>query len=126
MSERERHLFLNGLTEIRAELERGVDRHTKSIVTANIEVLLNHCMRFYERQFHYPQECEQGCADGFRTSAGFLLRRRQASGTGVALCAVFRECKRVVTGPYSAKLSGFCKENRVFFLQGKNNGCIAI
>lgn len=51
MSERERHLFLNGLTEIRAELERGVDRHTKSILTANIEVLLNHCMRFYERQF---------------------------------------------------------------------------
>ena len=51
MSERERHLFLNGLTEIREELERGVDRHTKSIVTANIEVLLNHCMRFYDRQF---------------------------------------------------------------------------
>lgn len=46
MSERERHLFLNGLTEIRAELERGVDRHTKSIVTANIEVLLNHCCVF--------------------------------------------------------------------------------
>ena len=51
MSERERNLFLNGLTEIREELERGVDRHTKSIVTANIEVLLNHCMRFYDRQF---------------------------------------------------------------------------
>ena len=28
-----------------------MDRHTKSIVTANIEVLLNHCMRFYDRQF---------------------------------------------------------------------------
>lgn len=51
MSERERHIFLNGLMEIKAELERGVDRHTKSIVTANIEVLLNHCMRFYDRQF---------------------------------------------------------------------------
>lgn len=51
MSERERHIFINGLMEIRAELERGVDRHTKPIVTANIEVLLNHCMRFYDRQF---------------------------------------------------------------------------
>ena len=51
MSERERNLFLNGLTEIREELERGVARHPKSIVTANIEVLLNHCMRFYARQF---------------------------------------------------------------------------
>lgn len=51
MSERERQIIINGLMEIRAELERGVDRHTKSIVTANIEVLLNHCLRFYDRQF---------------------------------------------------------------------------
>lgn len=51
MSERERHIITNCLQEIQSELERGVDRHTKSIVTANIEVLLNHCMRFYDRQF---------------------------------------------------------------------------
>lgn len=51
MSERERHIITNCLQEILSELERGVDRHTKSIVTANIEVLLNHCMRFYDRQF---------------------------------------------------------------------------
>lgn len=51
MSERERQIIINGLMEIRAEMERGVDRHTKSIVTANIEVLLNHCLRFYDRQF---------------------------------------------------------------------------
>lgn len=56
MSERERRLFLNCLMEIRSELERGVDRHTKSIVTSNIEVLLNHCMRFYDRQF-ITREC---------------------------------------------------------------------
>lgn len=51
MSERERQLFINGLMEIQSELERGIDRHTKSIITANIEVLLNYCMRFYDRQF---------------------------------------------------------------------------
>lgn len=51
MSERERHIITNCLQEIQSELERGVDRHTKSIVTANIEVFLNHCMRFYDRQF---------------------------------------------------------------------------
>ena len=26
-------------------------KHTRSIITANIEVLLNHCLRFYDRQF---------------------------------------------------------------------------
>lgn len=51
MSEKERHIFINCLQEIRSELERGCDRHTKPIVTANVEVLLNHCLRFYDRQF---------------------------------------------------------------------------
>lgn len=51
MSERERQMFLQVLREIKNELERGVDRHTKSIVTSSIEVLLNYCLRFYDRQF---------------------------------------------------------------------------
>lgn len=51
MSERERQIILNCFKEIRAELSHSVDRHSKSIITANIEVFLNHCLRFYDRQF---------------------------------------------------------------------------
>lgn len=51
MSERERQIFLNCLMEIQGELERNMDRHSKSIITSNIEVLLNYSMRFYDRQF---------------------------------------------------------------------------
>lgn len=29
----------------------AIDTHSKSIITANIEVFLNHCLRFYDRQF---------------------------------------------------------------------------
>ncbi|SFL47063.1 helix-turn-helix domain-containing protein [Proteiniphilum acetatigenes] len=51
MSERERHIILNCLKEIKEELEHSIDKHSRSIITANIEVFLNHCMRFYDRQF---------------------------------------------------------------------------
>lgn len=51
MSERERIIILNCFQEIREELKHSVDKHSKSIITANIEVFLNHCMRFYDRQF---------------------------------------------------------------------------
>ena len=51
MSERERQIILNCFQEIREELRHSVDKHSKSIITANIEVFLNHCMRFYDRQF---------------------------------------------------------------------------
>lgn len=51
MSERERNIIINCFREIQEELEHSIDKHSKSIVTANIEVFLNHCMRFYDRQF---------------------------------------------------------------------------
>ncbi|MCM1036290.1 MAG: helix-turn-helix domain-containing protein [Bacteroides sp.] len=51
MSEREKVVILNCFREIREELEHPVDRHTKQIVASNIETMLNHCVRFYERQF---------------------------------------------------------------------------
>ncbi|MDR0573880.1 MAG: helix-turn-helix domain-containing protein [Tannerella sp.] len=51
MSERERQIIVKCFQEIREELIHSIDKHTKSIITANIEVFLNHCLRFYDRQF---------------------------------------------------------------------------
>lgn len=51
MSEREKAIILNCFHDIAAELEHAIDKHTKQIVASNIETLLNHCVRFYERQF---------------------------------------------------------------------------
>jgi len=51
MSERERHIIVNCFQDIKEELEHSIDKHSKSIITANIEVFLNHCLRFYDRQF---------------------------------------------------------------------------
>ena len=51
MSERERQTIFNCFTEIQEELHHSIDKHTRSIITSNIEVLLNHCLRFYDRQF---------------------------------------------------------------------------
>lgn len=51
MSEREKQIIVNCFREIREELEHAIDKHTKQIVASNIETLLNHCVRFYERQF---------------------------------------------------------------------------
>ena len=51
MSERERQIIINCFKEIREELIHSIDKHSKSIITANIEVFLNHCLRFYDRQF---------------------------------------------------------------------------
>ena len=50
-SECERKTIINFMREIREELKRPIDRHSKRIIVSNIELLLNHCIRYYDRQF---------------------------------------------------------------------------
>lgn len=51
LSTQERQTISDCLDKIEAEIERPADRHSKKLITTNIEVLLDYCMRFYDRQF---------------------------------------------------------------------------
>ena len=51
LSEEERSIVMDCLKIIRMELEHGVNKHSKTLLVNHIELLLNYCMRFYERQF---------------------------------------------------------------------------
>ena len=51
LSEKEREKFNFYLDLIREELERPVDNHTAAVLTAHIQLLLEHLDRFYDRQF---------------------------------------------------------------------------
>ena len=42
--------------KIARELEHPIDKFSKPLIVSNIEVLLNYCMRFYERQFITREE----------------------------------------------------------------------
>lgn len=51
LSEQEQHIVIDCLKNIELELQRGVDKHSKTLIVSNIELLLNYCIRFYDRQF---------------------------------------------------------------------------
>ncbi len=51
ISKREKQVVLECFHKIQDELERGIDRHSKMLIVSNIELLLNYCIRFYDRQF---------------------------------------------------------------------------
>lgn len=51
LSEDERGIFLDCLRNIRTELTHPVDKLSKRLIARNIQLLLDYCMRFYERQF---------------------------------------------------------------------------
>lgn len=51
VSESERLIVLECFRKIREEMERGIDKHSKTLIISNIELFLNYCVRFYDRQF---------------------------------------------------------------------------
>jgi AraC-like DNA-binding protein len=51
ISEREKQIILEGLGKIAYELNQPIDKHSKKLIVNNIELLLDYCQRFYDRQF---------------------------------------------------------------------------
>lgn len=51
LSQEERRTVLDCLHKIEQELSHAIDKHSRRLITANIGLLLDYCMRFYERQF---------------------------------------------------------------------------
>ena len=67
LSERERKVFIDCLEKIQGELEYSIDRLSKRLISNNIELLLNYCLRFYERQFVTRQEANHDVLIRFET-----------------------------------------------------------
>lgn len=51
LSDEEKSIYRDCLEKIKMELARPVDKHSRRLIVRNIELLLDYCMRFYERQF---------------------------------------------------------------------------
>lgn len=51
LSQREKNKAVECLCDIGEELEHAIDCHSKILITRYIELLLDYCSRFYERQF---------------------------------------------------------------------------
>lgn len=52
VSEEEKALLKDCLDKIDLECRLGMDKHTQKLLVTNIELLLNYCDRFYDRQFY--------------------------------------------------------------------------
>ena len=51
LSEQERKTIIDCMEKIRIELQYPIDKHSKSLIIDNIKLLLDYCIRFYDRQF---------------------------------------------------------------------------
>lgn len=67
LSEKERHLVLDLFSKINDELQHSVDKHSKKLIASSIELFLNYCERFYDRQFITREDVNKGIWKGLKT-----------------------------------------------------------
>ena len=58
-------MVLDCFAKIKYELEQGTDKHSKTLIASNIELFLNYCVRFYDRQFITRTGANQGNLEKF-------------------------------------------------------------
>jgi AraC-like DNA-binding protein len=67
LSESERKIIIDCFEKIRYELEHAIDKHSKTLIVSNIELFLNYCQRFYDRQFITRDLVHKGVLERFES-----------------------------------------------------------
>lgn len=90
LSKREREIVLDCFSKIDYELEHAIDKHSKRLIVANIELFLGYCVRFYDRQFITRDNVHKGVLERFENllNAFFQTDKPQTIGLpSVTYCA---------------------------------------
>ena len=90
LSEKERQIVLDCFDKIQYELTQSIDKHSKTLIASNIELFLNYCVRFYDRQFITRDNANKGILESFEEllNSYFSSEKPQTIGLpSVAWCA---------------------------------------
>jgi AraC-like DNA-binding protein len=90
LSERERKIVLDCFSKIEYELEHAIDKHSKNLIVSNIELFLNYCIRFYDRQFITRENIHKGILERFENLMNEYFHTDKPQNIGlpsVAYCA---------------------------------------
>lgn len=90
LSVRERQIVLDCFSKIDGELQQSIDKHSKKLIASNIELFLNYCERFYDRQFLTRDNANRGVLEKFEELLNGYFTSENPHNIGlpsVAYCA---------------------------------------
>lgn len=91
LSERERGVVMDCLEKIQSELEHSIDKHSKQLISMNIELLLNYCMRFYERQFITREVANRDVLQKFENLIDDYFHKNEPQDSGLPSVKYFAD-----------------------------------
>ncbi len=90
LSEQERKIILDCFAKIEYELHHAIDKHSRQLIVSNIELFLNYCTRFYDRQFITRENINKGILEKFEELLNSYFQSDKPDNIGlpsVAYCA---------------------------------------
>lgn len=91
ISQKERQIVMDCFAKIEDELSERIDKHSKAVIVSNIELFLNYCKRFYDRQFITRDKVNGSVIDNFESSLKEYIRSGLAQDKGIPSVAQFAE-----------------------------------
>ena len=91
LSEEEKQVILDCLDKVRMELVHPVDRLSKRLIARNIQLLLDYCMRFYNRQFVTRTEVNKDVLSRFETLLDDYFHTGRAQQEGLPTVKYFAD-----------------------------------
>ncbi|MBT2970332.1 MAG: helix-turn-helix transcriptional regulator [Candidatus Thiodiazotropha sp. (ex Ctena orbiculata)] len=83
LSEDERVSITGLVRKIETEYQQSIDRHTQKLIVSNIELLLDYCTRFYDRQFYVRTSLNQDFVTRFENLLRDYFNSEQPLDLGV-------------------------------------------
>ena len=90
LSAGEIEIFRGVLGLIDQELHQSIDEHSRELIVSNIELLLNYCLRFYDRQFITREEINHSVVSKFLSLLNSYLAET-AESEGLPTVAYFAD-----------------------------------
>ena len=89
LSDEEKKIFQDCLDKVQLELSRPIDKH--SLISRNIEILLDYCMRFYERQFVTRSKVNKDVLVKFEELLDLYFQSEQSQTEGLPTVKYFAD-----------------------------------
>ncbi|HIS11314.1 MAG TPA: AraC family transcriptional regulator [Candidatus Avibacteroides excrementipullorum] len=97
LSEDERGIITDCLAKIKMELIHPIDKLSKRLIARNIQLLLDYCMRFYNRQFTTREDANKDVLTRFETLLDDYFQSGKVQTDGLPSVKYFAE--RVYLSP---------------------------
>jgi AraC-like DNA-binding protein len=91
LSDVERTMILDIFAKIEFELKQPIDKHSKKLIASNIELFLDYCQRFYDRQFITRDNAHLGILERFEELLNNYFHSEKPQTIGLPSVAYFAD-----------------------------------